>query len=40
MAAGIITKNCDLQRWSPAVRVRELVRDLYAPGAVFGSSIE
>jgi hypothetical protein len=30
MAAGSITKNCDLQRWSPEVRVRELARDLYA----------
>jgi hypothetical protein len=40
MAAGSITKNCELQRWSPAVRVHELTRDLYAPEGAAGSSIE
>ncbi|MGI8928657.1 MAG: hypothetical protein ACR2H0_04230 [Candidatus Limnocylindrales bacterium] len=31
MASGSVTKNCDLQQWSPAIRVRDLMRDLYGP---------
>ena len=30
MAVESITKNCELQRWSPELRVRALLRDLYA----------
>ena len=29
MAVSSITKNCDIQRWSPDVRVKDIVRDLY-----------
>jgi hypothetical protein len=30
MAVGSVTKNCDLQRWSRAVLVKDILRDLYA----------
>jgi hypothetical protein len=30
MAVESITKNCELQRWSPELRVRRLLQDLYA----------
>jgi hypothetical protein len=30
MAVESIMKNCELQRWSPELRVRDLLRDLYA----------
>jgi hypothetical protein len=30
MAVESIAKNCELQRWSPELRVRDLLRDLYA----------
>ena len=32
MAVGSVTKNCDLQSWSPAVQVKDVIRDLYVPG--------
>jgi hypothetical protein len=33
MAVASVTKNCDLHRWSPAVLVKEILRDLYASRA-------
>ena len=30
MAVESITKNCEVQSWSPELRVRNLLRDLYA----------
>jgi hypothetical protein len=34
MASGSITKHCDLRNWNPAVRVRSVVREIYAPADV------
>jgi hypothetical protein len=30
MASGSITKACELERWSPAIRVRDVARALYS----------
>lgn len=39
MASASITKNCEIQQWSPAMRVRDLVRDLYGQPDQAGGSI-
>jgi hypothetical protein len=30
MAVASVTKNCDIQKWSPALLVKDILRDLYA----------
>jgi hypothetical protein len=36
LAVASVTKNCDLQRWSPEVRVKDVVRDLYVAASSAG----
>jgi len=36
LAAESITKNCELQGWNPAIRVRTIVHEIYAPLARLG----